>query len=164
MNKRDAGIIVAGSAFLLLALAAWLALFTTGTQAAAPNGLDHAALAAPAPPPAGAHAPVAAAQRQASRPGVPNVSSWVDIAPFPTVTPGRSTAFTPMSAPSPTRTGLITRSVWMIGTSAGGRSVTHARPEPRIPPLPQRSSALPCGGTDRPMHPRVESARRPRIN
>src|SRR5438132_5492259 len=93
MNKRDAGIIVAGSAFLLLALAAWLALFTTGTQAAAPGGLGgaagNAALAAPAPPPlaslAGAHAPIAA-QRPAAKPGVPNVSSWVDIAPFPTVT------------------------------------------------------------------------------
>src|SRR5437870_5794098 len=51
MNRRNAGIIVAGSAFLLLALAAWLALFTTGTQAAAPShGLPAAPAAAPARP------------------------------------------------------------------------------------------------------------------
>ena len=39
--------------------------------------------------------------------------------PCPTVTPGSSTALTPMSAQAPTRTGSIRRSVWMIGTSAG---------------------------------------------
>ena len=33
------------------------------------------------------------------------------IAPRPTVTPGRMTALTPMSAPAPMRTGLISRSV-----------------------------------------------------
>src|SRR4051812_9532187 len=81
MNRRNAGIIVAGSAFLLLALAAWLALFTTGTQAAAPNGLNHAASAAPAP-----LARVADGQGQAAPPAAPNASTWVDIAPFPTVT------------------------------------------------------------------------------
>ncbi len=41
------------------------------------------------------------------------------MAPRPTVTPGRITALTPMSAQAPMRTGLISRSVWMIGTSAG---------------------------------------------
>src|SRR5438105_825539 len=89
MNKRNAGIIAAGSAFLLLALAAWLALFTTGTQAAAPGyGVPAAAAPAPArPAPSTANGPVGSSgPQQASKPAVPNVSSWVDIAPFPTVT------------------------------------------------------------------------------
>ena len=41
------------------------------------------------------------------------------MAPLPMVTPGRITAFVPMSAQAPMRTGLISRSVWMIGTSTG---------------------------------------------
>ncbi|EGE59475.1 hypothetical protein RHECNPAF_2190077 [Rhizobium etli CNPAF512] len=41
------------------------------------------------------------------------------IAPFPMVTPGRMVAFVPISASAPMRTGLISRSVRMIGTSSG---------------------------------------------
>src|SRR5262249_32011057 len=41
------------------------------------------------------------------------------MAPFPTVTPGRIVELVPMSAHARTRTGLISRSVWTIGTSPG---------------------------------------------
>ncbi|MFL5734391.1 MAG: hypothetical protein ACJ78Q_14485, partial [Chloroflexia bacterium] len=76
MNRGRVGFVVAGSALVLLLLAASMALFTTGTQAAAPGRLAPAAAVAP-----GARLPQAAA-----KPNAPNVSTWVDIAPFPTVT------------------------------------------------------------------------------
>ena len=41
------------------------------------------------------------------------------MAPRPMVTPGRIVAFVPMSAHAPMRTGLISRSVCTMGTSAG---------------------------------------------
>src|SRR5439155_26448566 len=101
MNRRNAGIIAAGSAFLLLALAAWLALFTTGTQAAAPNhGVPGAVPARPAPSTGGPAS--ASGPQQAAPPSAPSASTWVDIVPFPTFT----IDFTPgPTSPKPKRAG-----------------------------------------------------------
>src|SRR5690348_13545121 len=74
MNKGRVGFIVAVSAFVLLALVASLALFATGSQAAAPNRELPAAPAAPAP--GAAQAPAAPKPQQ---PSAPSASSWVDI-------------------------------------------------------------------------------------
>ena len=60
------------------------------------------------------------------------------MAPWPMVTPGRIVAFVPMSAHAPTRTGLISRSVWTIGTSIGHRRCARNRAPSR--PVPSRRS------------------------
>src|SRR4051812_42222635 len=79
MNRGRVGFVVVVSAFVLLALVASLALFTTGTQAAAPNRKLPAA-----PAPGAAQVPAVAPGPQ--QPNAPSASSWVDVAPFPTVT------------------------------------------------------------------------------
>src|SRR5690242_17916315 len=84
MNRGRVGFIVAGLAVVLLSLVVSMALFTTGTQAAAPSRSV----------PAAAAAPKAAIPQAAPKPNAPNTSSWVDIAPFPTVTQD----FTPVAS------------------------------------------------------------------
>src|SRR5436190_9146396 len=73
MKKHDMRLVVAAFTFALLTIFTALVFFTNSTQAAAPS------VKPPGPGGAGAGT-------SAPKPQQPNASSWVDIAPFPTVT------------------------------------------------------------------------------
>src|SRR5690349_5340779 len=79
MTRRGIGYVVAAFSLFMLLLAGSTVLFSGSTRAAVPVDVERPS----GPQSAGA---VAAPQPAAPKPGAPNVSSWADIAPFPTVT------------------------------------------------------------------------------